>query len=134
MRKLFNKKSLIMSLQAKPGSGLSYFLIVFFISSTCFSQTGWLPIGSFGTNPGNLNMYAYIPQGISANAPLVVVMHGCTQNATIVSGESGWNTLADRHKFYVVYPEQNSSNNSSYCFNWFQSGDQDRNQGEVLSI
>ena len=99
-----------------------------------FSQTGWLPITGFGSNPGNLNMYSYVPTGIAAKAPLVVVMHGCTQNAATVSAESGWNTLADRHKFHVVYPEQIAANNSSLCFNWFVSGDQDRNQGEVLSI
>jgi len=110
------------------------FLLLVFLSSTVFSQVGWTPVTGFGTNPGNLNMYSYVPAGISAKAPLVVVMHGCTQNATTVSSESGWNTLADRHKFYVVYPEQVSANNSSYCFNWFQTGDQDRNQGEVLSI
>src|SRR5438445_388554 len=96
---------------------------LFFIIAVCFfvktfSQTGWSPVTGFGTNPGNLNMYSYVPAGITAKAPLVVVMHGCTQNATTVSQESGWNTLADRHKFYVVYPEQLAANNSSYCFNW----------------
>ena len=103
-------------------------------SFTVNSQTGWQPISSFGTNPGNLNMYSYVPIGISGSAPLVVVMHGCTQNAITVATQSGWNTLADRHKFYVVYPEQNSANNSSACFNWFLSGDQNRNQGEAYSI
>lgn len=99
-----------------------------------FTQTGWQAVSGFGTNPGNLNMYSYAPAGISIKAPLVVVMHGCTQNASTVASQSGWNTLADRHKFYVVYPEQNSANNSSTCFNWFLSGDQNRNQGETYSI
>ncbi len=110
------------------------FIFLFLLCTKLFSQTGWLPVSSFGTNPGNLNMYSYVPVGISAPAPLVVVMHGCTQNATVVSSESGWNTLADRHKFYCVYPEQISANNSSYCFNWFLTGDQDRNQGEAYSV
>jgi poly(hydroxyalkanoate) depolymerase family esterase len=98
------------------------------------SQIGWQTVSSFGTNPGNLNMYSYVPTGISGSAPLVVVMHGCTQNATTVAMQSGWNTLADRHKFYVIYPEQNSANNSSACFNWFLQGDENRNQGEAGSI
>lgn len=91
-------------------------------------------MASFGTNPGNLNMYEYIPSGISGPAPLVVALHGCTQNAITYATETGWNTMADRHKFYVIYPEQNSANNSSNCFNWFQTGDQDRNQGEAYSV
>ena len=110
-----------------------FFILTVLFFGKIFSQT-WSPVTGFGTNPGNLNMYSYVPAGISGKAPLVVVMHGCTQNATTVSQESGWNTLADRHKFYVVYPEQIAANNSSTCFNWFQAGDQDRNQGEVLSI
>jgi len=108
------------------------FLLVF--SFTNYAQTGWQTVSSFGTNPGNLNMYSYMPSGISGSAPLVVVMHGCTQNAITVATQSGWNTLADRHKFYVVYPEQNSANNSSTCFNWFLSGDINRSQGEAGSI
>lgn len=109
----------------------TFFLLSFYFS---FSQTGWLPITSFGSNPGNLNMYAYAPTAISTPAPLVVALHGCTQNAITIATEAGWNTLADRHKFYVVYPEQNSANNVNNCFNWFQTGDQDRGQGEALSI
>jgi poly(hydroxyalkanoate) depolymerase family esterase len=112
----------------------SFLPVLIFITFSAFSQTGWIPVGSFGSNPGNLNMYVYVPAGVSPNAPLVVVMHGCTQTATMVAQESGWNQLADRHKFLVVYPEQNAANNSSNCFNWFMAGDQDRNQGEVLSI
>jgi poly(hydroxyalkanoate) depolymerase family esterase len=104
------------------------------LSFSTFAQTGWHAVSSFGTNPGNLNMYSYVPTGIAGKAPLVVVMHGCTQNATTVATQSGWNTLADRHKFFVVYPEQNSANNSSNCFNWFVQGDENRNQGEAYSI
>ncbi|MGZ3864525.1 MAG: extracellular catalytic domain type 1 short-chain-length polyhydroxyalkanoate depolymerase [Bacteroidia bacterium] len=114
----------------KRGFPVLFVLFSFF----CTAQTGITPVANFGSNPGNLNMYVHVPSGIAPNAPLVVMMHGCTQNAVTVSQESGWNQLSDRHKFYVVYPEQNSANNSSNCFNWFQAGDQDRGQGEVLSI
>ena len=103
-------------------------------SSFLLSQTGWVPVSNFGTNPGNLNMYSYSPTNISGSAPLVVVMHGCTQNASTYATQSGWNKLADAHKFLLVYPEQLASNNSSTCFNWFQNGDQNRGQGEALSI
>lgn len=91
-------------------------------------------VTSFGTNPGNLNMYTYIPAGLTGPAPLVVAMHGCTQSATIYAQQTGWNKLADLHKFYVIYPEQVSLNNSSKCFNWFDGTDQSKNQGEALSI
>ena len=109
-------------------------LIICLLGLKLFAQTGWVPVASFGTNPGNLNMYSYAPAALPANAPLVVVMHGCTQTATQYASESGWNVLANQHQFYTVYPEQNAANNSSTCFNWFNYGDQNRGQGEALSI
>ncbi|WP_233261427.1 PHB depolymerase family esterase [Vitiosangium sp. GDMCC 1.1324] len=90
-------------------------------------------VTSFGTNPGNLKMWKYVPAGVPANAPLVVAMHGCTQTADAYTN-TGWNALADQLKFYVLYPEQLSSNNQNTCFNWFEPGDIARGQGEALSI
>ncbi len=91
-------------------------------------------VTGFGSNPGALNMYNYVPAGISGKAPLVVAMHGCTENATTFAQQSGWNKLALLHGFYVVYPEQTSANNSSTCFNWFDTTQIERNKGEALSV
>ncbi|MFL5358251.1 PHB depolymerase family esterase, partial [Archangium sp.] len=96
-------------------------------------QSPLTQVTSFGTNPGNLKMWKYVPAGIPANAPLVVAMHGCTQTADAYTN-TGWNALADQLKFYVVYPETQSSNNQNSCFNWFEPGDIARGQGEALSI
>ncbi len=90
-------------------------------------------VTSFGTNPGNLKMWKYVPASMPANAPLVVALHGCTQSASAYT-QTGWNALADLLKFYVVYPEQLSGNNQNACFNWFEPGDIARGQGEALSI
>lgn len=74
-------------------------------------------VRSFGANPGGLKMYRYEPDGIGAAAPLVVALHGCTQNATAYRA-AGWEELADQYGFHVIYPEQQSGNNMAYCFNW----------------
>jgi len=100
----------------------------------CFAQTGWHQINSFGSNPGNLLMYDYVTANIPANAPLVVVLHGCTQNASGFSGYSGWDTLSNHHKFYVIHAEQQYLNNYNFCFNWFLHSDYSRGQGEVGSV
>src|SRR4029077_4512282 len=47
----------------------------------------------------------------------LAVLHGCTQGATDIAN-TGWNALADRYGFVVVYPEQNTNNNPMRCFNW----------------
>jgi poly(hydroxyalkanoate) depolymerase family esterase len=110
-------------------------LIVFaFFNTYAFSQVALTPEPSFGSNPGNLNMYSYVPSGISGSTALVIAMHGCSQTASIYAAQTGWNKLADRHKFIMIYPEQVSANNSSKCFNWFDATDQSKNQGEALSV
>jgi poly(hydroxyalkanoate) depolymerase family esterase len=97
-------------------------------------------VSSFGSNPGNLLMYRYVPQGVAANAPLVVVLHGCTQTADQMTG-SGWNSIADKYRFYVVYAQQQSANNPVECFDWWgqynnpsNKANITRGQGENLSI
>ena len=91
-------------------------------------------VTSFGSNPGNLLMYKFVPPNPGTSPrTLVVALHGCNQSASSYQS-SGWTQLADKHNFYVVYPQQQMSNNYSRCFNWFEPGDIARGQGEALSI
>lgn len=90
-------------------------------------------VDDFGSNPGALKMYAYVPASMPANAPLVVALHGCLQSAADYES-AGWNELADVRKAYVVYPEQSAANNAQRCFDWFQATDATRGAGEALSI
>lgn len=87
-----------------------------------------------GLNPGRLTMIALVPPGLPPAAPLVVVLHGCLQNAAGFDAGAGWSTLARRHGFALLYPEQPRSNNPNGCFNWFQPDDVSRGHGEVASI
>ena len=88
----------------------------------------------FGSNPGNLRMLSYVPQGLPKRRPLVVALHGCTQTAAVYDYGSGWSNLADKHGFAVLFPEQQRANNANNCFNWFLASDTRRDQGEALSI
>lgn len=91
-------------------------------------------VTGFGSNPGALRMFRYVPDGLPAGRPVVVALHGCTQNASGYGTGSGWTQLADRWGFSVVLPQQQTANNASSCFNWFQSGDITRGQGEAASV
>ncbi|MDP1910436.1 MAG: PHB depolymerase family esterase, partial [Hyphomicrobium sp.] len=91
-------------------------------------------LNEFGSNPGNLIVRTFVPDTIKPNAPLVVVLHGCTQNAALYDTGSGWSDLAEREGFALLYPEQQRSNNANLCFNWYQPGDAARGKGEALSI
>lgn len=90
-------------------------------------------VAGFGSNPGNLQMFEYVPTG-SSGRPLVVVLHGCTQSAAGFDDESGWTKWADQMNFALVLPQQQSANQTNKCFNWWLPGDQTRDQGEALSI
>lgn len=91
-------------------------------------------LDGFGSNPGKLRARTYVPEGLSACAPLVVVMHGCTQNAAAYDIGAGWSALADEHGFALLFPEQRRANNANLCFNWFEPDDARRGSGEALSI
>ena len=88
----------------------------------------------FGGNPGALVAKTYVPAGVVPGAALVVVLHGCTQNAAVYDRGSGWSELAERHGFAVMFPEQARSNNPNLCFNWYQAADNRRGRGEAASI
>jgi poly(hydroxyalkanoate) depolymerase family esterase len=88
----------------------------------------------FGSNPGNLGAWCFVPADPDGLMPLVVVLHGCTQTAHGYDIGSGWSQLAEAHGFAVLYPEQQRANNPNLCFNWFESAHTRRASGEAMSI
>jgi poly(hydroxyalkanoate) depolymerase family esterase len=91
-------------------------------------------LDGFGSNPGHLGARMYVPANLPPSAPLVVVLHGCTQTSASYDHGAGWSELAEVHGFAVLYPEQRRSNNANLCFNWFVPEDIRRDSGEALSI
>ena len=89
---------------------------------------------SFGSNPGALRMWSYVPPGLPAKAALVVVLHGCGQTAAGYEFGAGWSMLARRYGFALLMPEQQKANNPQGCFNWFNPEDIRRGHGEAASI
>lgn len=88
----------------------------------------------FGSNPGNLRMFSFVPKEHDEELALVVVLHGCTQTARSYDVGAGWSALAERYGFALLMPEQQSANNAKGCFNWFEVEDTKRDSGEALSI
>jgi poly(hydroxyalkanoate) depolymerase family esterase len=88
----------------------------------------------FGANPGELRMFAYLPENLQPAPALVVVLHGCGQTAAGYDLGAGWSTMAKRYGFALLMPEQQASNNAQGCFNWFNPEDVARDSGEAASI
>jgi len=91
-------------------------------------------VTGFGANPGELRMFAYLPENLAPAPALVVVLHGCGQTAAGYDLGAGWSTMAKRYGFALLMPEQQASNNAQGCFNWFNPEDVARERGEAASI
>jgi len=88
----------------------------------------------FGTDPGDLRMFSYVPDSLQPAPALVVVLHGCGQTAAGYDLGAGWSMLAKHYGFALLMPEQQTSNNANGCFNWFSPQDSKRGRGEASSI
>jgi poly(hydroxyalkanoate) depolymerase family esterase len=88
----------------------------------------------FGSNPGELRMFSFVPGHLQEPRALVVVLHGCGQTAAGYDLGAGWSTLSKRYGFALLMPEQQPSNNAQGCFNWFNPEDTARDSGEACSI
>lgn len=91
-------------------------------------------VSGFGSNPGALRMFSFVPEHLQQPPALVVVLHGCGQTAAGYDLGAGWSTLAEHYGFALLMPEQQSSNNGNTCFNWFNPEDIARERGEASSI
>jgi len=107
--------------------------VVVLLSMITSAEAALTPVSNFGPNPGALDMFEYAPDDLPAGSPLVVVLHGCTQQASGMV-PAGWNTLADKYKFAVIYAQQRSANQNLSCFSWYSAGDIGRDMGEAQSI
>lgn len=95
---------------------------------------GWHRVEAFGDNPGQLRMLWRAPSLRVALPPLVVLLHGCGQDAPAFAEQSGWTALSDARGLVLLLPEQTSANNHGRCFNWFLSRHTRRGAGEAASV
>src|SRR6516162_6728749 len=97
-------------------------------------RTPLVEVSRFGSNPGELRMFVFVPAHLQQSRALVVVLHGCGQTAAGYDHGAGWSTLAKHYGFALLMAEQRPSNNANTCFNWFNPEDIARDCGEAGSI
>jgi poly(hydroxyalkanoate) depolymerase family esterase len=83
---------------------------------------GWVP-GVVAGAAGARRFRLYRPPGVKAGErlPLMVMLHGCGQDANSFAASTRMNRLAMRHRFLVLYPEQDRLANAQGCWNWFDT-------------
>ena len=113
---------------------ITFLIFIFSLSAWATQEVTLTEVTHFGTNPGGLKMFYYSPKKLVPKAPLVVVLHGCTQSAGEFDDETGWTNVADKSGAFLLFPQQTERNNQSRCFNWFMPSQTSRNLGEAHSI
>ena len=102
------------------------------------SLPGQFTSHDFSNQAGTRTYKLYVPSGHAPAsgrpAPLVVMLHGCTQSPDDFAAGTRMNELAEQHGFLVAYPAQAANANGSKCWNWFRAEDQARDRGEPSII
>ncbi|WOI47905.1 PHB depolymerase family esterase [Acidovorax sp. BLS4] len=80
--------------------------------------------------------YLSVPPGAAAGTPmpLVLMLHGCTQNPQDFALGTGMNEAAAPANALVLYPAQAQGANAHGCWNWFRPQDQQRGHGEPATL
>jgi poly(hydroxyalkanoate) depolymerase family esterase len=85
----------------------------------------------FTGKAGSRSYKVYVPSGYTGQRlPLVVMLHGCSQNPDDFATGTQMNAVAEEQTFLVAYPGQSQSAHMQRCWNWYAAGDQAREGGE----
>ena len=90
---------------------------------------------SYTNHAGTRSYKLYVPSSYDGRPlPLIVMLHGCSQDARDFAAGTCMNDVAEKNHCFVVYPEQSASANSNKCWGWFNRSDCTAEHGEASLI
>lgn len=118
-------------------------ILMMAMSATMFGANTSLPersgqfvLRQISTEHGQRRYKLFIPGSYNGSRalPLVVMLHGCTQDPDDIARGTRMNELAEEKSVLLAYPEQPESANPKKCWNWYDPANQKRDQGEPALI
>jgi poly(hydroxyalkanoate) depolymerase family esterase len=105
--------------------------LMVFMSPKAAQAAQLTQITNFGNNPGNLQMYVYVPDNVGPNPAIVVANHYCTGSAQAMYDGTQFDELAGQYGYIVVYP---SVTRESKCFDVASQASLSGTGGDSVSI
>lgn len=92
--------------------------------------------GTYKNAAGERPFALYLPEGEApaGGRALIVMLHGCTQDADDAARGTRMHEAAGRLGWMVLYPEQPAAFNVKKCWHWFDPAHQGRDAGEPSII
>jgi poly(hydroxyalkanoate) depolymerase family esterase len=98
-------------------------------AATPAAAASLVQVTAFGDNPGNMQMYVYVPNTHPARPAIVLAMHGCGGSGPGFYSSSEFATLADRYGYIVIYPTATQSAGFGNCFDTWSDAAKHRGGG-----
>jgi len=103
-------------------------VIAMLASGSAAAQSGHRVESEFQGTAGSRRYAVWLPRDFDSRTerPLVVVLHGCLQNAEDIARGTRFDERADSDDFLVLYPEQPAAIIPNRCWRWFDAAHQSR--------
>ncbi len=104
-------------------------------AATALAAGTWVS-GTWSSVYGARFYRLYVPAAYDGSTarPLLVMLHGCSQDGYDFAAGTRMNAFADARNFLVLYPEQGTAYNGADCWNWYYTANQVRGGGEPSVI
>ena len=82
--------------------------------------------------PGGRSYDVYLPAGYRrrTRAPVLLLLHGCTQTPAEFADATRFTSVADRNGLLLVLPHQEGRHHPQRCWRWYEARHQHRGSGE----
>ena len=102
------------------------------MTSTAAAQAGTFEWHTHSSEAGSRRYKLFVPASVDArrDAPLVVMLHGCTQDPDDFARGTRFNQVAAERGVIVAWPEQPASHHPQKCWGWYDPANQGTLPGE----